>query len=60
MVAILLSRLVAGSTVLALFKPPIEVAGFIKVAPWHECTHRDPAQHWLRELLFANCAQPLA
>ncbi len=58
MVAILPSRLVAGMPGLAVFKPPIEVAGFTKVAAWHERTHRDPAQRWLRELLFANCATP--
>lgn len=60
MVAILPSRLVAGMPGLAVFKPPIEVEGFTKVAAWHERTHRDPAQRWLRDLLFASCAAPLA
>ncbi|WP_447845053.1 LysR substrate-binding domain-containing protein [Pseudomonas aeruginosa] len=56
MVAILPSRLVAGMSGLAVFTPPIDVPGFTKVAAWHERTHRDPAQRWLRELLFEACA----
>lgn len=60
MVAILPSRLVAGMQGLVVFDPPIEVPGFTKVAAWHERTHRDVAQRWLRELLFQNCAEPRA
>jgi len=56
MVAILPSRLVAGMDGLAVFDPPIAVPGFIKVAAWHERTHRDAAHRWLRELLFQQCA----
>ena len=56
MVAILPSRLVAGVGGLAVFDPPIDVPGFTKAAAWHERTHRDVAHRWLRELLFATCA----
>lgn len=59
MAAILPSRLVAGVPGLAVFAPPIEVRGFIKVAAWHDRTHRNPAQRWLREMLFASCATPV-
>jgi len=56
MVAILPSRLVTDMSGLTIFPPPINVQGFTKVAAWHERTHRDPAQRWLRELLFTYCA----
>ncbi|MHC1479851.1 LysR family transcriptional regulator [Frateuria aurantia] len=56
MVAILPSRLVTGIEGLTVFDPPIEVPGFRKVACWHARAQRDPAQRWLRELLFASCA----
>lgn len=56
MVAILPSRLVAGLDGLATVEPPIDVPGFTKVAAWHERTHRDAAQRWLRQLLFDHCA----
>lgn len=55
MVAILPSRLVAGMDGLAVFAPPLEVPGFSKLAVWHERTHRDAGQRWLRELLFETC-----
>lgn len=56
MVAVLPSRLVAGMEGLAVSEPPVEVPGFVKTAAWHERTHHDPAQRWLRELLFTSCA----
>ena len=56
MVSILPSRLVTGMSGLMLFAPPIDIPGFTKVAAWHERTHRDTAQRWLRELLFEVCA----
>lgn len=59
MVAILPSRLVAGLPGLTVFSPPVDVRGFIKVAAWHERTHHNPAQRWLRDMLFASCASPV-
>lgn len=57
MVAILPSRLVNGVPGLRIFDPPIEVLGFTKVAVWHERTHHDASQRWLREQLFRSCAE---
>jgi DNA-binding transcriptional LysR family regulator len=56
LVAILPSRLVRGMDGLAVFEPPLDVPGFTKMAVWHERTHLDSAQRWLRELLFEACA----
>lgn len=55
MVAVVPSRLVKGMPGLVTFEPPVEIPGFTKVAAWHARTHRDPAQRWLRELLFETC-----
>lgn len=56
MVAVVPSRLVTGMEGFEISTPPVDVPGFTKVAAWHERTHHDPAQRWLRELLFAACA----
>ncbi|MDX7707289.1 LysR family transcriptional regulator [Aeromonas caviae] len=58
MVAILPSRLVAGMDGLVVSEPPLEISGFTKTAAWHERTHHDPAQRWLREILFTCCGDP--
>lgn len=55
MVSILPSRLVTEQEGLAVYDPPIAVPGFTNMAAWHERTHRDPAQRWLRQLLFDIC-----
>lgn len=55
MIAVLPSRLVEGLSGLVIFPPPIEVPGFTKTAVWHERTHRDNAQQWMRNLLFEVC-----
>jgi DNA-binding transcriptional LysR family regulator len=54
--AVLPARLVAGLPGLAVIEPPLAIPGFTKTAAWHERTHADPAQRWLRELLFESCA----
>ena len=56
LVAVVPRRLVAGLPGLALFEPPIEIPGFTKLVVWHERTHRDPGQRWLRDLLVESCA----
>lgn len=56
MVSILPSRLVKDMTGLKVFEPPLEVPGFTKTAVWHARTHSDPAQRWVRELLFEVCS----
>lgn len=52
MVAVLPSRLVAGVEGLVVCPPPLDIPGFTKMAVWHERSHHDPAQRWLRNLLF--------
>lgn len=54
MVATLPSRLVNGMNDLVITEPPIDIPGFTKTVVWHERTHHDPAQRWLRELLFIS------
>lgn len=51
MVAVLPSRLVGAGDGLVVCPPPLEIPGFSKMAVWHERTHHDPAQRWLRNLL---------
>nr|WP_198984318.1 LysR family transcriptional regulator [Herbaspirillum sp. ASV7] len=58
MVAVVPQRLVNGVEGLKLLAPPLPIPGFTKIAAWHERGHRDPAQRWLRQLLFASCARP--
>lgn len=58
LLAVLPRRLVDGVPGLALVEPPLAIPGFVKTAAWHERTHADPARRWLRELLFAACADP--
>jgi DNA-binding transcriptional LysR family regulator len=48
LVAMFPSRLVRNSRVLRVVEPPIEVPGFEMAMLWHERTHRDPGQQWLR------------
>ncbi|GLQ50046.1 LysR family transcriptional regulator [Dyella flava] len=55
LIAIAPRRLVAGVDGLVLFKPPIDIAGFSKLAVWHERTHYDPGHQWARALLFETC-----
>jgi hypothetical protein len=43
-------RLVTGVDGLVVFKPPIDIAEFSKLAVWHERTHYDPGHQWARAL----------
>lgn len=40
---------------LVMLEPPVEVPGFSKTVAWHERTHHDPGQKWLRTLLIDTC-----
>lgn len=55
LVAMVPSRLVAGTKDLLVRRPPLAVPGFTKVLTWHERLQSDPAQKWLRDRL-ASCA----
>lgn len=56
LVAVVPRRLVADLDGLVLCEPPLAIPGFTKVLAWHERTHRDPGQRWLRALLVQTCA----
>lgn len=55
LVAMVPSRLVSDQMGLALVDSPVAVPGFTKVVAWHERTHTNVAQAWLRALLFTVC-----
>jgi DNA-binding transcriptional LysR family regulator len=38
---------------LKIVPPPLAIPGFTMVAAWHERTHHDPAQRWLRDAVHA-------
>ncbi|MDU8923744.1 LysR family transcriptional regulator [Pasteurellaceae bacterium LIM206] len=57
LIAAVPKRLVKGMTNLKTFTPPLPIQGFTKVLAWHERTHFDPAQKWLRELMVEVCQQ---
>lgn len=54
LVAMVPRRLLRDMTGLKVVQAPITVPGFTKSMAWHERTHSDPAQHWLRNLMLAT------
>jgi len=52
MIAVMPRRTVQGVEGLALMEPPLDVPGFTKLAVWHERTHCDAGNRWVRALLF--------
>lgn len=55
LVAVVPLRLALHQPGLALMDPPVAIPGFSKTLAWHERTHHDPAQRWVRELLVQTC-----
>jgi DNA-binding transcriptional LysR family regulator len=55
LIAVVPRRLALHSRGLIMLKPPVEIPGFSKTLAWHERTHHDPAQKWLRSLLIETC-----
>ncbi|MEF0943917.1 LysR family transcriptional regulator [Rhizobium sp. BR 362] len=55
LVAVIPRRLAARADGLAFIDPPVDIAGFTKIAAWHERTHRDGGHRWIRALLFETC-----
>ena len=52
MVAVLPERLARGyARKLLILEPPLKLPGFDIASIWHERTHTDPAQQWLRQVL---------
>ena len=53
MIGTLPERLARGyARKLRILEPPLKIEGFTVAALWHERSHRDPVQHWLREVLL--------
>ena len=57
MIAVVPSRLASARASICVQEPPVAIQGFTKSMAWHERTHRDPAQQWLRELLHETSQQ---
>lgn len=55
LIAVVPHKLAMLTDGLALLEPPLPIAGFTKIAAWHERTHRDPGRNWVRALLFDTC-----
>lgn len=58
LIAIVPRRLAQHTEGLVTLAPPLSIPGFSKTAVWHERTHRDPAQRWVRETLFTLSQAP--
>ncbi|HDG1675612.1 TPA: LysR family transcriptional regulator [Kluyvera ascorbata] len=57
MITVVPSRLASARASICVQEPPVAIQGFTKSMAWHERTHRDPAQQWLRELLHETSQQ---
>jgi DNA-binding transcriptional LysR family regulator len=55
LIAVVPRRLALHADGLVMLEPPVEVPGFSKTLAWHERTHHDPGQQWLRTLLIDTC-----
>ncbi|NWA25585.1 LysR family transcriptional regulator [Pseudomonas gingeri] len=55
LIAVVPRRLALRTDGLVLIEPPVEIPGFSKTLAWHERTHRDPGQRWVRSLLIETC-----
>jgi len=55
LIAVVPRKLANVTSGLAVLEPPLEIPGFDKIAAWHERTHRDAGQQWVRALLFETC-----
>jgi DNA-binding transcriptional LysR family regulator len=56
-IAVVPRRLALCREDLAMVEPPLAIQGFSKTVAWHERTHRDAGQRWLRSLLIKTCSQ---
>ncbi|MCK9817108.1 LysR family transcriptional regulator [Pseudomonas sp. MAFF 302046] len=55
LIAVVPRRLALHADGLVMLEPPVKVPGFSKTLAWHERTHHDPGQQWLRTLLIDTC-----
>lgn len=51
MIAVVPARLAHTDARIQVLPPPLPIKGFTKSMAWHERTHRDPAQQWLRNVV---------
>jgi len=54
-IAVVPRRLALHGEGLAMREPPLAIQGFSKTVAWHERTHHDPGQRWVRSLLIDTC-----
>ncbi|WP_380178048.1 LysR family transcriptional regulator [Kalamiella sp. sgz302252] len=52
------SRLATGIDGISVKQPPLMIKGFTKTLAWHERTHRDAGNRWLRSLLAELFSDP--
>ena len=57
LIAVVPQRLVRHVPGLIVHEPPLQIGGFTKIATWHERTHHEVAQRWVREQLFMCSVQ---
>lgn len=53
LISVVPRRLAMNLPGLKVLQPPLDIKGFTKTVVWHDRSHRDAGQRWLRELLFA-------
>lgn len=58
LIAVVPKRLAEQLDGLVIQETPLPVEGFTLLAAWHERTHQDPAQRWIRDLLFELFTTP--
>lgn len=52
LIAVVPRRLALHAEGLVMREPPVEIPGFSKTVAWHERTHHDAGQRWVRALLI--------
>nr|WP_180205573.1 LysR family transcriptional regulator [Pseudomonas sp. SbOxS1]NYU05698.1 LysR family transcriptional regulator [Pseudomonas sp. SbOxS1] len=57
LIAVVPRRLASHSNGLVTLEPPVDIPGFSKNLTWHERTHHDPGQKWLRSLLIETAGR---
>lgn len=55
LIAVVPQRLAQHQRGLITVQPPVEIPGFRKTLAWHDRTHRDSGQQWIRKLLIDTC-----
>ncbi len=55
LIAVIPRRLARLQPGLRICQPPLDIPGFSKTLAWHERTHRDQGQRWVRALLRDTC-----